>query len=27
MWLLVYLFIMCRGGGPYSADAKLGKEF
>ena len=27
MWLLVYLFIMCRGGGPYSLDAKLGKEF
>ncbi len=27
LWLLVYLFIMCRGGGPYSVDAMLGKEF
>lgn len=27
LWLLVYLFIMCRGGGPYSVDAALGKEF
>jgi putative oxidoreductase len=27
LWGLVYLFILCRGGGPYSVDAKLGKEF
>lgn len=26
LWLIVYAFIMLRGGGPYSLDAKLGKE-
>jgi putative oxidoreductase len=26
LWLIVYVFIMLRGGGPYSLDAKLGKE-
>jgi putative oxidoreductase len=26
LWLVVYIFIMMRGGGPYSVDAKLGKE-
>lgn len=27
LWLLVYLYILARGGGPYSVDAKLGREF
>jgi len=26
LWMIVYVFIMLRGGGPYSLDAKLGKE-
>jgi putative oxidoreductase len=26
LWMVVYIFIMMRGGGPYSVDAKLGKE-
>ena len=27
LWMLVYLYILARGGGPYSVDAKLGREF
>lgn len=26
LWLIVYVFILLRGGGPYSLDAKLGRE-
>jgi putative oxidoreductase len=26
LWLIVFLFILARGGGPYSLDAKLGRE-
>jgi putative oxidoreductase len=26
LWLVVFLFILARGGGPYSLDAKLGRE-
>lgn len=26
LWLIVYVYIMFRGGGPYSLDARLGKE-
>lgn len=27
LWLVVYIFIMFRGGGRYSVDAKMGREF
>jgi putative oxidoreductase len=27
LWLIVFVYILVRGGGPYSVDAKLGKEF
>ena len=27
LWLIVLVFILARGGGKYSVDAKLGKEF
>ena len=27
LWLLVYVYILARGGGPYSVDAKLKHEF
>jgi putative oxidoreductase len=26
LWLVVFIFILARGGGPYSLDAKLGRE-
>jgi putative oxidoreductase len=26
LWLIAFVFIMLRGGGPYSLDAKLGRE-
>ena len=27
LWLIVFVYILARGGGQYSVDAKLGKEF
>ena len=27
LWTLVYVYILARGGGPYSLDAKLGRDF
>jgi putative oxidoreductase len=27
MWLIVYIFILARGGGRFSLDAKMGREF
>ena len=27
LWMIVYIYILARGGGRYSADAKMGKEF
>ena len=27
LWLIVYIFILARGGGRFSLDAKLGREF
>lgn len=27
LWLIVYIYILARGGGRYSLDAKMGKEF
>jgi putative oxidoreductase len=27
LWLMVFVYILARGGGPYSVDAKLGREF
>jgi putative oxidoreductase len=27
LWLIVFVYILVRGGGSYSVDAKLGKEF
>jgi len=27
LWLIVYIYILARGGGRYSVDAKMGKEF
>jgi putative oxidoreductase len=27
LWLIALIYILIRGGGPYSVDAKLGKEF
>ena len=27
LWLIVLIYILARGGGPYSVDAKLGHEF
>ena len=27
LWLVCLILILARGGGPYSADAKIGKEF
>jgi putative oxidoreductase len=27
LWLIAFIYILTRGGGPYSADAKLGREF
>jgi putative oxidoreductase len=26
LWFVVFIFIMCRGGGRYSVDAKMGRE-
>jgi putative oxidoreductase len=27
LWLIVFLYFMIRGGGPYSVDRKIGREF
>jgi len=27
LWMIVYIYILARGGGRYSVDAKMGKEF
>ena len=27
LWMIVYVYILARGGGPYSVDAKLKREF
>ena len=27
LWLMVFVYILARGGGRYSVDAKLGREF